>query len=108
MRPFLIPAILMISACGSDAPDAPAPAAPKRDASAEVARLSEGQRNAVFIRAIRDADGDCQGVESSQSVGAAGGEEVWLATCSGGRRWTIQIADDGSAAVTPVQDGATK
>lgn len=99
----------MLAACGSDSePAAPAPQkAESENARARLAALPEGQRNAVFIRAIRDARGDCQGVESSQSVGAAGGDEVWLATCSGGRRWTIQVAADGSAAVTPVDDSAS-
>ena len=110
MRPvLLLPLLAMLAACGSDS-EAPAPVPPEADsenARARLAGLPEGQRNAVFIRAIRDARGDCQGVESSQSVGAAGGEEVWLATCSGGRRWTIQVAEDGSAAVTPVDDSGT-
>ena len=103
---LLLPMLAMIAACGSEG-EAPAPAPPKAEADnarARLAALPEGQRNAVFIRAIRDARGDCQGVESSQSVGAAGSDEVWLATCSGGRRWTIQVAEDGSAAVTPVDD----
>ena len=61
--------------------------------------LDEGQRNAVFIRAIRDAGLECQHVESSVSASAYQGMPVWTATCSGGSIWTIVIGDNGIAQV---------
>ena len=61
--------------------------------------MPEAQRNAVFIRAIRDADQECQHVESSQPAGRHQGFPVWNATCAGGGTWTIVIMNDGTAAV---------
>jgi hypothetical protein len=62
--------------------------------------MPEGQRNAVFIRAIRDAGEQCQYVESSERITDQQGLPVWSARCSDGERWTIVIADDGTAAVS--------
>jgi hypothetical protein len=101
-------AVGLLAACGGEpARNAVAPEA-GAGVQNQLAGLPEGQRNGVFIRAIRDAGQACQGVESSQRVGGAQGQEVWLATCVGGGRWTIQVADDGSASVTPVGDPATR
>ena len=61
--------------------------------------MPEAQRNAVFIRAIRDAGQDCQHVESSQPAGEHQGYPVWNATCQGGGTWTIVIMNDGVAQV---------
>ena len=61
--------------------------------------MPEAQRNAVFIRAIRDADQQCQHVESSQRAGEHQGFPVWNATCAGGGTWTIVVMNDGTAAV---------
>jgi hypothetical protein len=64
-----------------------------------VAALSEGQRNAVFIRAIRDAGLECQHVESSTPAGTDRGRPVWRATCRGNRQWTIVIGDNNDARI---------
>lgn len=84
--------------------DAPAPATNNATTSAaeiqnRLAAMPEGQRNAVFIRAIRDAGQDCEHVESSEGAGAHQGFPVWNATCAGGGTWTIVITDDGTAQV---------
>lgn len=67
----------------------------------QVAALSEGQRDAVFIRAIRDAGFDCQHVERSVPAGPVRNMPAWRATCQGGAEWTIVVAPDGSAQVIP-------
>ena len=74
------------------------------DATAEstgnaVAALSEGQRNAVFIRAIRDAGLECQHVQSSTPAGTYRGMPVWRATCRGDRHWTIVIGPNNEAQI---------
>ena len=61
--------------------------------------MPEGQRNAVFIRAIQDAGQECQHVQSSERAGEHQGFPVWNATCDGGGTWTIVIMNDGTAAV---------
>ena len=66
--------------------------------------MPEGQRNAVFIRAIRDARQECQHVESSQRAGEHQGFPVWNATCAGGGTWTIVIMNDGTAAVLNAEE----
>ncbi|MGZ8335337.1 MAG: hypothetical protein ACXWU1_01590 [Allosphingosinicella sp.] len=61
--------------------------------------MPEGQRNAVFIRAIQDADGECQHVDSSSRGGEHEGFPVWVARCTDGVAWTIVIGRDGVASV---------
>lgn len=56
-----------------------------------IANLSEGQRNAVFIRAIRDAGLECQQVTSSTRAEPYRGMPVWTASCRGGGNWTLVI-----------------
>ena len=65
----------------------------------EVASLPEGQRNAVFIRAIRDAQLECQHVESSTPAGEHQGMPVWNVRCGGGGNWTLVITADGTAQI---------
>ena len=67
------------------------------DVANQLAALPDAQRNAVFIRAIRDAGEDCQHVESSARAGEYQGMPVWSAQCEGGASWTIVVTRDGSA-----------
>ena len=67
------------------------------DIANRLAALPEGQRNAVFIRAIRDAGEDCQFVESSTPAGEYQGNPVWSAQCEGGSSWSIVVMPDGTA-----------
>jgi hypothetical protein len=65
----------------------------------QVAMLSEGQRDAVFIRAIRDARLECQRVQGSLRAGEYRGMPVWRARCQGGGEWIIVVANDGTAQI---------
>ena len=67
------------------------------DVANQLAALPDGQRNAVFIRAIRDAGEECQFVESSTRAGEYQGNPVWSAQCEGGGGWTIVVMPDGTA-----------
>lgn len=91
------------AACGSGGQNNAAPAAANapEPAGNQVAALSEGQRNAVFIRAIRDAGLDCQHVERSVAAGTARNMPVWRATCQGGGEFAIAIGADGTAQILP-------
>ena len=64
-----------------------------------LAAMPEGQRNAVFVRAIQDAGEECQHVESSEPAGEHQGFPVWNATCQGGGTWTIVIMNNNVAQV---------
>lgn len=108
MRAVLIVTLaLAIAACGggqNQAATANAGTAAE-PVTNQVAGLSDAQRNAVFIRALRDAGLDCQHVERSAPAGAIQNMPAWRATCQGGGEWTIVIATDGTAQILP-QSGA--
>ena len=90
---------LALAACGSQPPTVAAPEEPSAFQNS-VAALSDGERNLVFIRAIRDAGQDCQGVTSSERRDdAAGGQPLWVAQCTGGATYGVLIGRDGTAQV---------
>ncbi len=70
----------------------------------QLMAMPEGQRNGVFIRAIRDARQECQHVESSEPAGEHQGFPVWNATCAGGGTWTIVVMNDGNATVLNAEE----
>ncbi|MFZ3484718.1 hypothetical protein [Sphingomonas sp. 3-13AW] len=102
---LIVPVLaLALTACGGK--KEPEPTAAENSATAEateqldakVAALSEGQRNGVFIRAIRDAGLPCQGVTSSER--STDGKATWTATCTDGSKHIIAFTPDGMAQVT--------
>jgi len=105
MRASLIAMLaLATAACGGGQNQA-APAAESANntapAGTQVAALSEGERNAVFIRAIRDAGLDCQHVDRSVALGNVQNMPAWRATCQGGGEYTIVVGADGNAQILP-------
>lgn len=97
--------LALIAACGgspagSDSIAATNAAAPAGNAAQTVENLPEGQRTAVFLRAIRDAKQECQTVTRSVKVSAAGAPPSWEVTCDGGRQWLVAIDAAGTATVT--------
>jgi hypothetical protein len=95
---------LLLAGCGStdgreEAVEAGAQGNQATNYQAEMAALPEGQRNAGFIRAIRDARLDCQHVESSQAAGEYRGNPVWNVRCAGGGNWTLVVTADGTAQI---------
>ena len=99
-------AAVALAGCGDGAPDsANRVEVPGAEAiQNRLAAMPEGQRNAVFIRAIRDARQECQHVESSEPAGEHQGFPVWNATCEGGGTWTVVIMNDGTAAVLNAEE----
>lgn len=98
---------LTLAACdGGEAPTADDTdiAVPKGDYANEIAALEPGQRDAVFLRAIRDAGRDCQNVTGSSTQGNVGGNPAWTAVCDNGGRWVIIIGRDGIAQVASVAE----
>ena len=102
MRTILIATglVLALAGCGGERRDEAA-RQPETNQGADVANqlaaLPEGQRNGVFIRAIRDAGEDCQHVIASSRAGEYQGMPVWSAQCDGGASWTIVVTRDGTA-----------
>jgi hypothetical protein len=96
-------AVLLLAGCdqgGSQAQQPKQPAADARsDAQTRLAGMPEAERNAVFIRAIRDASFDCQHVASSSYQGVSAGSPTWVATCDDASNWVILIGSNGSAQV---------
>ena len=103
MRTLIIMAgaALVLAGCDGGAPETVNKAEPVGPGPVQnqLAAMPEGQRNAVFIRALQDAGEECQHVESSAPAGEHQGFPVWSARCSDGGNWTIVITNDGTAAV---------
>lgn len=72
---------------------------PQGDYQARLEAMPAGQRDAVFLRAIRDAGRDCQNVKGSAPAGTINGAPAWTAACENGLQWTIAIGRDGIAQV---------
>jgi hypothetical protein len=66
---------------------------------AEVKALSERQRDAVFLHAIRDAGLPCQNVTGSEQIAAADRAPMWRAQCDDGVAHLVQVMPDGTANV---------
>jgi hypothetical protein len=98
MKPLIILAALPLVACGTKPAETPATPSPSAtgNATAAVVALSEPLRRGVFLRAIRDAGIDCQGVTASQEV-AKDPAPRWRATCTNGRDYLVDVSADGTA-----------
>ncbi|WP_106638589.1 hypothetical protein [Allosphingosinicella vermicomposti] len=103
---FGLCATALIAACDSGASenDVQPVEVPQGDYQARLMTMPEGQRNAVFIRAIRDAGRDCQNVERSAFQGERNGQPVWAARCGDGQDWVIVIGRDGIAQIANSQE----
>lgn len=93
---------LALAACDTKPAAPPAPQGPS-DFQKQVAALDPAQRNALFIRAIRDAGHDCQGVTQSEAKPPVGGDPLWHATCSDKATYGVVIGRDGTATVIGAQ-----
>lgn len=89
-----------LASCGGGSTSAnnSAEAAPE-NVQNRVAEMPEGERNAVFIRAIQDANQPCQHVARSRLSGESDGLPIWTAECDGGESYSIAIGNDGQATV---------
>ncbi len=79
-----------------------APAAAPTNAQRAVSDLTEGQRNGVLFRAIRDARQPCQNVRESTLSETPNSVPVYMATCENNAVYAVAIRDDGNAIVQPV------
>ncbi|HWK35737.1 hypothetical protein [Sphingomonas sp.] len=102
MRTPSLLSLLLLAGCGT-APQAPAPEPTTQPPSAfqnQVAALPDGQRNGVFIRSIRDAGFDCQGVIESHRQGEGlNGDPLYVAQCSDKKYYGVLLGRDGTAQI---------
>jgi hypothetical protein len=102
-------AALALTGCQAEAPEPRNQAEATADAVATQNRLEEmpeGQRNAVFVRALLDARQDCQHVDTSTRAGDHEGFPLWSIRCDNGRTYTIAIGNAGEAQV--IDDSAAR
>ena len=106
--------VLLLGACGSGGGESANEAANQVNAAPvrldetqrRVTNLSEGERNAMLIRAIRDARQPCQNVQESMLASDARTAPVYFATCEDGAVYAVAISAGGNAsvrAVTPAE-----
>lgn len=103
----------MLAGCGGGT-GAPAPTANEAAAGNEAALnyqaavidLPVGQRNIVLIRAIQDANIDCEKVTESEAI--KGEDLTYRAKCADGATHVVAIAADGNAKVISAGAAAKK
>jgi hypothetical protein len=113
MRLFLIGmATLALAACSGADDNMTAPmdnaaiatnemdnAANAIDHVAAIENLSNTQQQAVFLRAIRDANIPCRDVTTVERIEPQGGLTTWRAQCDQGDAHLIAVQPDGNAQV---------
>ena len=94
--PMLTVAILALGGCdrGMPANDSTANSA-TTNYLAQIEALPQGQREGVFLRAIRDSGQECQGVTKSQATETDDGKPAWAATCADGPTYVLVLGADG-------------
>lgn len=108
-------AALTAGACGplaqgetSPADNAAAPASETANAETpyqqQLRAMGDGQRNAVFIRALRDAGLPCQGVRASSYLGTNLGNASWTASCEDDSQWLITVGAGDVAQIMSIAD----
>ena len=93
-------ALFLLGACDQGAEPKPKSiTVPEGGYKERIDRLLPEQRDAVFLRAIRDAGHDCQEVVGSADNGVQFGMPSWAARCGDGRDWLIMLGKGGQAHV---------
>jgi hypothetical protein len=96
-------AIAALAACSANSePAGKVDVADNSSAAAMQSRLeslSESERDAVFLRAIRDAHRECQHVDRSERAGEHQGRPIWRAWCEGETSYTVVMTQSGTVQV---------
>ena len=100
MKPRIIAAtVVLLMLAGCDQPPVEKKAADTTDYAGRIANMPEGGRNAVFIRALRSAELECQKVVHSVAAGSYQGMPLWAVTCRDSGPWAVAIGKDGVAQI---------
>ena len=96
-----IAAMLLVAGCdvAGDGSDTASRSVTEAFYKARIDALGDGRRNALMLRAVRDAGQDCQGVAGSAYNGEHFGRPSWAVRCNDGRDWLIMLEKDGRALV---------
>lgn len=99
-------ATLLLAACGGTgahdtASTNTAVAATNGTDTAAIRALPAGQRDAVFLRAVRDSGASCQQVTQATEQKVAAGPSTWAVECDRQGRFVVSIDTGGVATVTP-------
>ena len=100
MKTRIIEATIVLSLlAGCDQPPTKKTAPEVTDYADRIAKMPGGGRNAVFIRALRDAGLDCQKVVQSVAAGSYQGMPLWAVSCRNSGPWAVMIGKDGVAQI---------
>lgn len=91
--------LLALAACDAAQEAQAPPLASISEYKKRIDRLAPQQRDAVFLRAVRDAGMDCQKVLGSGPSGLQFGMPSWVVRCDDGRDWMIMLDKGGRAHV---------
>lgn len=91
--------VLATAACDAEQQEQGPPPSTIAEFKQRIDRLAPQQRDAVFLRAVRDAGMDCQKVVGSGPSGLQFGMPSWVARCDDGRDWMIMLDKGGRAHV---------
>lgn len=101
LLPLLLAACQQAETAGDNAADATAPVG-MSPTQLRLTELPVEQQQTVFLRAIRDGNAPCQGVNKSQREPDQDGSPVFVAYCVDGPIYAIVVNREGVAQVTRV------
>lgn len=110
MRLTIIVLCASLAACGqpSVTGNATTAAAGPDPVEAKLNKLSPALQQVAFYRAIRDANYDCQKIESVVSRGRIDDKPVWAVECDKGAQYVIALQPGGIFNVSGVPRQATR
>lgn len=110
MRPTIIAACALLAACGQpDATGNTATSAAGPDpVEVKLNKLSPALQQIAFYRAIRDANYDCQKIDSVVSRGRIDDKPVWAVECDKGAQYVIELQRGGIFHVSGVPRQAAR
>ncbi len=108
-RRSILASMLLLAACDSGVkPEAPDPAQSQQAMKARIDTLSDGRRNAVMLRAVRDAGQPCQNVIGSAYNGVHFSRPSWVARCADGKDWLVMLDAGGRALVAAREEAVSE
>ena len=109
MRQMVMTAVLgtlaLLAACGPSAPPPPKPEIKVQgEAQKQLASANELNRAIGLKRAIADSGRSCKRIIGSHALAPWKNLQAWQADCDNGQSWTVFVAANGAAQVSPCAD----